>query len=277
MRNTILAAFFCLFISSPTLADFSDGIKAFQAKNYQKAYEEWYPLAVQGKAEAQSNLGLLYDLGLGIEQNLSEAQNWYQKAAKQRDTNAQYNLGVIYFQGKGVVSDFSKARKWFLKSAQKGHANAQNNLGWLYEKGLGVEKNLQQAKNWYQKAANKKLPLAQKNLVRLKQQSHQNKPHFVMDIEWLHNQLSKNYTLQLASSKSLDGLKVMRKKTYLKEAKIVPQRRANNENHVMLLHSISNKSEIKQLAAEIESKLGIKPWIRKISGVKKYLPTEAAK
>ena len=41
-------------------ADFQKGLNALQKKDYATALREWKPLAKQGKAKVQYNLGLIY-------------------------------------------------------------------------------------------------------------------------------------------------------------------------------------------------------------------------
>ncbi|OLP04663.1 tetratricopeptide repeat protein, partial [Rhodoferax antarcticus] len=56
----------------------------------------------QGLADAQSNLGVMYENGQGVSQDYKEAVKWYRLAAEQGNANAQSNLGVMYFNGQGV-------------------------------------------------------------------------------------------------------------------------------------------------------------------------------
>ena len=97
--------------------------------NIPKEYcEELVKLAEEGNAEAQNKLGYCYDIGQGVEQSVSEAVKWYQKAAEQDNAYAQANLGSCYQQGKGVPQSDSEAFKWFEKSAKQGNAVGQNNF-----------------------------------------------------------------------------------------------------------------------------------------------------
>ena len=65
-----------------------------------------------GDAEAQFNLGVMYDAGLGVPQDLVEAVAWYRQAAEQGYADAQYNLGLMYANGAGVPQDDVEAYKW---------------------------------------------------------------------------------------------------------------------------------------------------------------------
>jgi len=56
------------------------------------------------------------------------------------NANAQYNLGVCYNNGIGAEKDEQKAVEWYKKASKQGFANAQYNLGYCYKKGIGLEK-----------------------------------------------------------------------------------------------------------------------------------------
>ena len=45
------------------------------------------------------------------------ARNWYEKAAVQGHANAQNSLGVLYDNGHGVAQDYGQARAWWEKAA----------------------------------------------------------------------------------------------------------------------------------------------------------------
>ena len=68
--------------------------------------------AEQGDADAQYNLGFVYDTGLGVPQDYTEAAAWYRLAADQGHTDAQHNLGVMYSTRRGVPQDDVEAHRW---------------------------------------------------------------------------------------------------------------------------------------------------------------------
>ena len=45
--------------------------------------------------------------------------------AEQGDAAAQYNLGFLYMKGKGVPQDIKMVIKWYTKAAEQGNAKAQ--------------------------------------------------------------------------------------------------------------------------------------------------------
>ncbi|MGA7324002.1 MAG: hypothetical protein WBX25_05880 [Rhodomicrobium sp.] len=60
------------------------------AEDYREA-AEWFTRAASDLPESQYNLALLYERGLGIEQNLSKAYYWYQLAARGGDKEAMWH------------------------------------------------------------------------------------------------------------------------------------------------------------------------------------------
>lgn len=109
--------------------------------------------AAQGRTEAQTTLGHLYDNGLGVPQDHAKAAQWYEKAAVLGDMKAQYHLGSMYEDGRGVPPDYPKAHLWREKAAAQGYAMAQYKLGTMYEEGRGVPQDYVKARQWYEQAA----------------------------------------------------------------------------------------------------------------------------
>lgn len=74
------------------------------------------PEAEAGEAEAQTNVGEIFEKGLGGEPNYEAAAIWYGRAAQQGNTRAQFNLGTFYEQGLGVEKDKLQALNWYRKA-----------------------------------------------------------------------------------------------------------------------------------------------------------------
>ena len=128
------------------------GLEATKRGDYQTAFKLWLPLAEQGDASAQFNLGMMYDNGQGVKQDDVEAVKWYRQAAEQGFADAQLNLGVMYDEGQGVKQDDVEAVKWYRQAAEQGYAKAQYNLGVKSYQGEGVRQDKGQAKEWFGKA-----------------------------------------------------------------------------------------------------------------------------
>ncbi len=105
-------------------ADFQAGVNAYERGDYETALKEFRPLAEQGYASAQYNLGVMYDNGLGVPQDYREAAKWYRFAAEQGKVKAQSNLASMYHFGQGVLKDDVLAHKWADLAASQGGENA---------------------------------------------------------------------------------------------------------------------------------------------------------
>ena len=134
-------------------ADFQKGLTAYESGDYATALREWYPLAEQGVAESQYNLGVMYDKGRGVPQDYKTAVKYYRLAAKQGIASAQLNLGLMYEIGQGVPQDYKTAAKWYRLAAEQGNADAQTNLGVMYTNGEGVTRDYVYAYMWLNIAA----------------------------------------------------------------------------------------------------------------------------
>jgi len=136
-----------------TSADYDAGIKAVAEKNYGLALTSLKPLADKGHPGAQSNLGYMYENGLGVAIDLSEAARWYRMAAEQGDPYSQTRLGYLYEKGLGVPRDDALAAQWYAKAAFAGDQTGQSNLGIMYRDGRGVARNYKEAEKWFSLAA----------------------------------------------------------------------------------------------------------------------------
>ena len=98
---------------------------AARSGDYATALREWTPLAKQGNADTQNNLGQMYRRGKGVPKNQKTAVKWYTLAVEQGNAFAQSNLGAMYANGWGVPQNDKTAVKWYRLAAEQGHASAQ--------------------------------------------------------------------------------------------------------------------------------------------------------
>jgi TPR repeat protein len=172
MRIPILTLL--LLASASVLAgDFEVGWEALQRGDYATAFSKWEPLAGQGNAKAQYNVGLMYYKGEGVAQDDKQAVHWWTKAAKQGHVDTQARLGVLYDLGLGVTEDDKQAVYWYAKAAEQRHAYAQYDLGNMYRLGRGVPKDIVQAYIWFGRSAaqgngnaRRKLGILEKKMTR---------------------------------------------------------------------------------------------------------------
>jgi uncharacterized protein len=139
--------------------------------------------AEYGDAQAQYNLGLLYQYGFEsfwkknrVPWNREQALVWYRKAAAQGHADALFKLGAMCprmrgsrtsMDGASIICTWSPASEeayaWFLKAAEQGHAEAQLLIGEKYEFCIGLPEDtispagrvafVMEAVAWYRKAA----------------------------------------------------------------------------------------------------------------------------
>jgi cell division septation protein DedD len=161
-----IAAAAALLLATSALAGVKEGVDAWQAGNYGTAVKEWRPLADQGDADAQFNLGQAYKLGRGVPaQDLQAALGWYRKAAQQGHPGAQALVGLILFQN----GDRAGAVPWLRKAADAGDPRAQYVLGTAFFNGdfPGVGKDWPRAYALMSRAAAQGLPQAAGNLTQM--------------------------------------------------------------------------------------------------------------
>jgi uncharacterized protein len=89
---------------------------AYDRADYKSALRVWLDAAQAGDAEAQNNVGEIYERGLKDTPNYEAAVIWYQKAADQGNSRAQFNLGTLYEQGLGVPQDKVRALDLYRKA-----------------------------------------------------------------------------------------------------------------------------------------------------------------
>jgi TPR repeat protein len=165
------ALILCVLISVQTVFAESDAEKCksdFQDGDFVISFPHCLIAANDGNANAQYNLAQLYEKGKGTEKSISEAVNWYRKAAEQGVLAAQTYLGLSYYSGPGemigVMKDYAEAYKWLIKSAEQGDTYSQYVIGSMYARGEGVGKDYVEAVKWYKKAAEYGQVDAQNNL-----------------------------------------------------------------------------------------------------------------
>jgi TPR repeat protein len=131
-----------------------------------KIYTQLLDLAKAGDAQAQSQMGYIYNQGIYVDEEKEQSLSWYLMAAKGGDINSQYNLGCIYRDGDGIEVNINHSVNWFTKAADQGDINAQFSLGWLFEMNVAIV-DFNKSAYWYQRAADQGDKEAKDNLERL--------------------------------------------------------------------------------------------------------------
>ena len=189
MKRIALTVVLLFMLVGRAWAGEAEGWDAYERRDYATALKEFLPLADQGDAEAQFNLGVMYEIGNGVPQDFAEAAKWYRKAAEQGIAAAQSILGVMYHAGDGVPLDYVEAVKWHRMAAEQGYARAQLQIGLMYRHGIGVPLDYVQAHIWFNLAAAQGNELGRKyrDIVAKKMTPAQISKAQAMAREWLEN------------------------------------------------------------------------------------------
>jgi PEGA domain/Sel1 repeat len=128
-------------------------LNAYSDKNYPAALLACTREANAGNQQAQRNLAVIYDQGLGVNKDPAQAAIWFRRAAETGNKDATFQLASMYEQGRGVPQDQKQALDWYRKAALLGDADSQVKLGRAYLDGKVVDKDEDEASAWFQKAA----------------------------------------------------------------------------------------------------------------------------
>lgn len=137
------------------------GLNAAQSNNFGMAFDAFSRSANLGYPQAQMALGVMYETGKGVGQDLGAALGWYKKAAEAGDAFSQFKVGVAFANGAGVPKDERMAVYWFTLAAKQGFTGAQAELGSRLVLGKGTDRNWAEALSWSLKAAYKGNAMAQ--------------------------------------------------------------------------------------------------------------------
>lgn len=117
-------------------------------RNFEKAVESFKQCDKKGIAEAQTMEALCYANKEWEKGNLKKGVKMLMKASETL-SNAAYYLGLLYEVGRGVEKDMDKAVALFKQAASGGNALAQSYLGNLYYEGKGVTQDYGLAVNYF--------------------------------------------------------------------------------------------------------------------------------
>lgn len=89
---------------------------AYDRASRASALQVWLPQAEAGDQVARTNVGEIYEKGLGAAPDYANAAKWYQLAADQQYGRALTNLGFLYERGLGVPKDAVAALKLYRRA-----------------------------------------------------------------------------------------------------------------------------------------------------------------
>ncbi len=122
MRSKILLFVLAFLFIMPAIAhaDFLEGKKSYDNKNWRRAIVLLRPLAEQGDARAMVLLGNMYLDGYGVERDPTEAFMLYRRGAERNNADAMLATATLYQTGNGVPTNTRLAIMWFERCAKTG-------------------------------------------------------------------------------------------------------------------------------------------------------------
>ncbi|SDR32711.1 tetratricopeptide repeat protein [Pseudovibrio sp. Tun.PSC04-5.I4] len=108
---------------------------AFQRGWYLTALALATRQAEAGITSSKTLLGVLYETGKGVPQDLALATSWYELAAKDGDLQAALRLGLLYLAGNGSDAEKQKAADQLERAATANIPEALYNLALLHQEG----------------------------------------------------------------------------------------------------------------------------------------------
>lgn len=111
-----------------------EACELFREGQFEEAAQRFAQRARAGDSRAQNNLGVLFETGVGVRKDKTQALRWYAPAAEQGLAMAQYNLAVLLATDHvlGTAPDPSTRREdlvraymWLIVAAHQGHEVAE--------------------------------------------------------------------------------------------------------------------------------------------------------
>ena len=121
------------------LESYTNAIASIDNKDktgYKNAFETLQSLADNDKSTPSDfyYLGYIYQYGLGVNKDYSDAYKYYKKAVTDDNAMAYYQLATLYANGNGVNKNEVKALDYYNKSYQLGYLPAVNAIAEMLEK-----------------------------------------------------------------------------------------------------------------------------------------------
>ena len=117
MKRTLIATLtlilIVLTVTTQSVADADDWVKALKSGDYAMALVILEPLANEGNFGAKYSLAEMYRKGYGVKKNYEKAAKLYREAAAGNYPYPQRRLGSLYLLGQGVGKDLKQAYLWY--------------------------------------------------------------------------------------------------------------------------------------------------------------------
>ena len=139
--------------------------KLLEKKNISNAVD-WYKRAAHnGNIDAQAEMVKRLFFGRDVKKDLTLARKWAENAAAAGKKDVYFRVAYMCCEGIGGPRDYPKAIKYYTILAGEDNSAAINNLAWMTEGGKGVEKDYPKASEMYLRAATLGDEVAMRNIA----------------------------------------------------------------------------------------------------------------
>ncbi|MDC0737020.1 tetratricopeptide repeat protein [Cognatishimia sp. SS12] len=122
-------AFALTLMATPLAAEIEHARDLMDEGKFEQAYQELWPAARSGNADAEELIGVMYAMGLGVERDDQRAFEWYLRSSLKGHPGAQSGIGWYYEVGRGMPApDLVRAYMWYTLSAIGGDPDAAISL-----------------------------------------------------------------------------------------------------------------------------------------------------
>jgi len=153
-----------LLLPQPSFADFTSAAAAARRGDHAAAYEAC-KAEIEKDPECQNLVGVLFQKGLGVAANPTEALRLFRRAADRKLAAAQVNLGLANLNGIGVPKDEAFAARWFAEAAKQGDVVGEFEYGTMLISGKGGDKDTEKGIEYLKHGADRGYVPAQVSLA----------------------------------------------------------------------------------------------------------------
>jgi TPR repeat protein len=119
----------------------------------ERSIEMHKAVAETDNIQVQNTLGSIFEHGIGVDRDCTEAAKYYGMAAGLGSAEAQTCLGRLYKNGLGVQQNYFTAITWYNNAIVLGSHDAMLEMGKMYHKGQGVTQDLALSSRYIHNAA----------------------------------------------------------------------------------------------------------------------------
>jgi TPR repeat protein len=112
---------------------------SWKSGHYADGLQKAQALAAKGDANGQALLGRAYYEGVGVPRNYTTALTWLNKAIAQNNADAMFILGLMYEWGRGVRQDVPKAQGLFDRASALGQFDARTEAAGMRMEGEAAQ------------------------------------------------------------------------------------------------------------------------------------------